>query len=72
MSDRPLGGIAITAAVLRSPTAAHVMEKVYLAAPADDGILVRVHAAGFCHSDVLPRDARFTGFPLILGHEGAG
>jgi aryl-alcohol dehydrogenase len=72
MFDRAPGGIVISAAVLRSPTAPHVMEKVYLAAPADDEILVRIHAAGFCHSDVLPRDARFTGFPLILGHEGAG
>ena len=72
MRDGRPGGIAINAAVLRSPTARHVMEKVYLAAPADDEILVRIHAAGFCHSDVLPRDPRFTGFPLIVGHEGAG
>src|SRR3981081_4663391 len=72
MGDRTPGGMAISAAGLRSPTALHVMEKVYLAAPADDEILVRIHAAGFCHTDVLPRDARFTGFPLIVGHEGAG
>src|SRR3977135_3213155 len=72
MGDRPPGGMAISAAVLRSPTARHVMEKVYLAAPADDEILVRIQAAGFCHSDALPRDARFPGCPLFLGHEGAG
>src|ERR1700704_1972754 len=72
MGDLRLGDIAISAAVLRSPTARYVMEKVYLAAPADDEILVRIHAAGFCHTDVLPRDARFAGFPLIAGHEGAG
>jgi hypothetical protein len=35
VGDRRPGGIAINAAVLRSPTAAHEMEKVYLAAPAD-------------------------------------
>lgn len=72
MCEQRPGDIAISAAVLRSPTAPYVIEKVYLAAPADDEILVRIHAAGFCHTDVLPRDARFTGFPLIVGHEGAG
>jgi aryl-alcohol dehydrogenase len=72
VGDQPPGAIAISAAVLRSPTGRHVMETVYLAPPAEDEILVRIHAAGFCHSDVLPRDARFTAFPLIVGHEGAG
>src|ERR1700736_3775286 len=72
MGEQRPGETVISAAVLRSPTAPYVMETVFLAAPADDEILVRIHAAGYCHTDVLARSSPYAGLPLIVGHEGAG
>lgn len=52
-----------------------VIEEVPMPEVDDDGVLVKVEGAGFCHSDlhvidgetqVLPR------LPLTLGHENAG
>lgn len=37
--------------------------------PKDDEILVRIKAAGLCHTDY---DSLFWGKPIVLGHEGAG
>lgn len=71
----------IEAAVLRRPSAAHpyadsrplVIETLDLAPPGRDEVLVRIVAAGLCHSDLSvingdrPRPA-----PMALGHEAAG
>lgn len=40
-----------------------------LAAPQGREVLVRIHASGICHTDL---DHAGIGYPLILGHEGAG
>ena len=66
--------IAMDAIVLREPGRPVTVETVTLEAPRRDEVLVRVAAAGVCHSDVhladgLLGDARW---PLVLGHEGAG
>jgi S-(hydroxymethyl)glutathione dehydrogenase/alcohol dehydrogenase len=64
----------IRAAVLHEPRAPLVVEEVELAPPRDDEVLVRVAAAGVCHSDVRLADGELGDgrWPSVLGHEGAG
>ncbi|WP_181832683.1 zinc-dependent alcohol dehydrogenase family protein [Bosea caraganae] len=71
----------IRAAVLNaSPVAAPyaqtkplAIEEVELAPPGHDEVLVRVRAAGLCHSDLSVIDGnRPRPVPMVLGHEAAG
>jgi S-(hydroxymethyl)glutathione dehydrogenase/alcohol dehydrogenase len=64
----------IRAAVLREPGAPVRVEEVELDEPRDDEALVRVAAAGVCHSDVRFADGALGKgrWPMVLGHEGAG
>ena len=64
----------IRAAVLHEPRRPLVIEAIELAAPHDDEVLVRVAAAGVCHSDVRLADGELGEgrWPLVMGHEGAG
>jgi aryl-alcohol dehydrogenase len=63
----------IHAALTRSPAAAFSIESVELDEPRDDEILVRMVAAGICHTDLGVKAAWPTASaPLVLGHEGAG
>jgi S-(hydroxymethyl)glutathione dehydrogenase / alcohol dehydrogenase len=64
----------IRAAVLHEPRRPLVVEEVELATPRDDEVLVRVVAAGVCHSDVRLADGELGEgrWPLVMGHEGAG
>lgn len=50
------------------------MEEVVLAAPSSSDVVVRMEAAGICHSDLNALEGRTTpaGWPLIPGHEGFG
>ena len=49
------------------------IEEVRLAAPKDDEVLVRMRAAGVCHSDLHTMRGELRAVPpLVLGHEGAG
>jgi Zn-dependent alcohol dehydrogenase len=63
----------VKAAVLREPGQPMSIEDVDLDEPRAGEVLVRVQAAGVCHSDLhymtgdLP-----TRLPIVLGHEGAG
>jgi len=61
------------AAVLRAFGAPHDIETVSLRDPGQGEVLVRISAAGICHSDVGQADGEWD-FPLpgVLGHEGAG
>jgi Zn-dependent alcohol dehydrogenase len=64
---------AIRAAVLRAPGRPPAIEQVELAAPRDGEIVVRIEAAGVCHSDYHYMTGDLTApLPLVLGHEGAG
>jgi S-(hydroxymethyl)glutathione dehydrogenase/alcohol dehydrogenase len=75
--DPPLGAattLSMDAVVLREPGRPVTIEPVLLDSPRADEVLVRVAAAGVCHSDVhladgLLGDGRC---PAVLGHEGAG
>ena len=64
----------VLAAVLHEPRRPLVIEEVELAQPRDDEVLVRVAAAGVCHSDVRLADGELGDgrWPLVMGHEGAG
>jgi aryl-alcohol dehydrogenase len=62
-----------TAAVLRSPDGAYVLEPITLRDLRANEVLVRIVGVGHCHTDVLPRaGAGFAPPPVIAGHEGAG
>lgn len=63
----------IRAAVLRQPRTPIQIETVDLAPPRTGEVLVKVMAAGVCHSDwhLVTGDTRHP-MPVVLGHEGAG
>jgi alcohol dehydrogenase len=49
------------------------VDELELAAPGPGEVLVRLHAAGVCHSDLNAIDGTAeTRCPAVLGHEGAG
>lgn len=61
------------AVVLRSPGEPPQLEEVELAAPRAGELLIRIEAAGVCHSDYHYMTGDLTApLPLVLGHEGAG
>ena len=64
----------IQAVVLHEPRRPVHVEEVELDPPRDDEVLVRVAAAGVCHSDLhLAEGSLGSGrWPIVLGHEGAG
>lgn len=64
----------VAAAVAHEPGAALAVEEVLLDPPGAGEVLVRVAAAGVCHSDLHLADGHLgtERFPIVLGHEGAG
>jgi S-(hydroxymethyl)glutathione dehydrogenase/alcohol dehydrogenase len=62
------------AAVLYEPGTPLVVEDVLLDPPGEGEVLVRVAAAGVCHSDLHLAEGHLGGrrWPIVLGHEGAG
>jgi S-(hydroxymethyl)glutathione dehydrogenase/alcohol dehydrogenase len=62
------------AAVLRHPSEPVQVEEVELDPPKAGEVLVKVAAAGVCHSDVRHADGELGAglFPAVMGHEGAG
>jgi S-(hydroxymethyl)glutathione dehydrogenase / alcohol dehydrogenase len=62
------------AVVLREPGRPVAVEEVELDGPKAGEVLVRVAAAGVCHSDVRLADGELGKgrWPMVLGHEGAG
>jgi len=66
--------LEMRAAVLREPGRPVALETVLLEPPRRGEVLVRVAAAGVCHSDVHLADGRLGAgrWPMVLGHEGAG
>ncbi len=64
----------IRACVLREPGRPVTVETVLLAPPRAAEVLVRVAAAGVCHSDIHLADGQLGAgrWPMVLGHEGAG
>ncbi|MEA2624261.1 MAG: aryl-alcohol dehydrogenase [Candidatus Binatota bacterium] len=65
----------IQAAVLRAGDKPYSLERLELAGPGADEILVRMVGTGMCHTDMVPRSPEFAALaplPLVTGHEGAG
>jgi alcohol dehydrogenase len=63
----------IRAAVVREFGAPLCIEEVDLAPPATGEVLVKLEAAGVCHTDLaIAEHDSGTPLPLVLGHEGAG
>jgi S-(hydroxymethyl)glutathione dehydrogenase / alcohol dehydrogenase len=64
----------VRAVVLREPGRPVAVEDVELDPPKANEVLVRVAAAGVCHSDVRLADGELGDgrWPIVLGHEGAG
>lgn len=63
----------ISAAVADAQGAPLAIRTLDLEEPRDDEILVRIMAAGICHTDISLRDGAIPcPFPVVLGHEGAG
>ena len=46
-----------------------IIDNVHIAEPQSDEVVVRMKAAGLCHTDY---DSLTWGKPIVLGHEGAG
>ncbi len=63
----------IKAAVLYEPGTPFVIETLDLAPPREGEVLVRIAAAGVCHSDWhLVTGATQHAMPVVAGHEGSG
>ena len=63
----------ITAAVVREAGGPFLVEELELDEPRPDEVVVKVAAAGICHTDLVVRDQWFpVPLPVVLGHEGAG
>lgn len=62
----------IDAAVTSSPGAPFIIMPVELSDCAVDEILVRIVAAGICHTDLSVQQLDTLPWPGVLGHEGAG
>lgn len=46
-----------------------IIDQIQLSPPEDDEVLVKIKAAGLCHTDY---DSLSWGKPIVMGHEGAG
>ena len=65
--------VHITAAVTESKGAPFALQQLELGELRSDEVLVRVAAAGICHTDLIIRDQWYpVPLPAVLGHEGAG
>jgi Zn-dependent alcohol dehydrogenase len=66
--------LEMRACVLRQPGVSPSVERVLLEPPRAGEVLVRVAAAGVCHSDIHLVDGQLGAgrWPMVLGHEGAG
>ncbi len=66
-------GLTYRAAMLRQSGTPLAIEQVSRRAPAPSDVVVRVRAAGLCHTDleVIDGSLRYP-LPMILGHEASG
>jgi aryl-alcohol dehydrogenase len=64
----------IKAAVVHEKSGKFVIEQLELSDPNDDEVLVRIAAAGICHTDLAGRDMHLPipPPPSVFGHEAAG
>jgi aryl-alcohol dehydrogenase len=73
MAGQSTGTREIKAAVVRRKGGPFSIETLRLEEPRADEVLVRIVAAGMCHTDLVIRDQVYpVPLPIILGHEGSG
>ncbi|MFG2937442.1 NAD(P)-dependent alcohol dehydrogenase [Streptomyces sp. NPDC048282] len=60
------------AAVSYGPDSGFTLQDVEISDPRPDEILVRLTAAGICHTDLVTKAMMPAGVPAVYGHEGAG
>jgi S-(hydroxymethyl)mycothiol dehydrogenase len=67
-------GITARGVVARTPGAAAGVEEFTIDDPGPNEVLVRLLASGVCHTDLGVKMGTYgtSGFPFLLGHEGAG
>jgi aryl-alcohol dehydrogenase len=66
-------GLRFQGAVVRAKGGKFLMEELTLAPPGPEEVLIKVSAAGVCHTDHIIREQYFpTPLPCVLGHEGSG
>lgn len=66
-------GHAARAVVVEDAGDAPAVTDIDVAAPEHDEVLVRIDAAGICHTDLATAAGHLpTPYPVVLGHEGAG
>jgi S-(hydroxymethyl)glutathione dehydrogenase / alcohol dehydrogenase len=72
--EQPRAALQMRASVMREPGLPVAVEEVALDPPRRGEVLVRVAAAGVCHSDLHLADGALGDgrWPIVLGHEGAG
>ena len=72
--EQPRAALQMRASVMREPGLPVAVEEVALDPARRGEVLVRVAAAGVCHSDVHLADGALGDgrWPIVLGHEGAG
>src|SRR5215218_2946331 len=60
--------------IARTPGAPGVVEEFTIDDPGPNEVLVRILASGVCHTDLGVKSGTYgtSGFPFLLGHEGAG
>ena len=62
-----------TAAIARAPSDPLTFEQVTLQSPREDEVLIKIVAAGVCHTDLVCMKQELpVPLPIVLGHEGAG
>ncbi|MED6275639.1 hypothetical protein CHARACLAT_028509, partial [Characodon lateralis] len=66
--------IKCKAAVAWEPNKALVIEEIEVAPPQANEVRIKIVATGVCHTDLyhLFEGMHKEGFPVVLGHEGAG
>lgn len=63
----------VTVAVARAEGEPFTIEPATIRGPRKDEVLVKVVAAGLCHTDLIVRDQYYpVPLPAVLGHEGSG
>lgn len=68
-----IGDVHVTAAILNEPNGPFTIEQLTIEQPRAGEVLVRIVAAGMCHTDAAVRSRDLpTPLPVVLGHEGAG
>lgn len=61
------------AAIIEEQGGEFVLDNVDIEDPRDGEVLIKIVAAGMCHTDLSVRDQYYpTPLPAVLGHEGAG